>query len=137
MEITAVRQHDISVKFGENELTFTPEEMLKVSLYLYWSSGVKCYDKDGNYLKDPFEKTPESYTIDLTKDYNAILYDLSTDYYFEFPAPNEQEAIELLTKGQKTVKYVFDHIPWTGGEYTNPGSFKLVETAEKEEADNG
>ncbi len=124
----AVMDNTIHIRFEEDELIFTPEEMTKASMFLYLSSGVKCYDKDGNYLKDPFNGRAESYTIDLTKDYHAILYDLSCDYVMEFPAPNEQEVLALLTKGQKTVKYVFDHIPWSDGEYRYPGSYNRVDT---------
>lgn len=113
--------------FKEGVVTFSDEELRKYRQYMYWSSGVICYDKSGKFIADPFNEFPQSYTVDLTKDRQSLLYDLSSHYVMSFPEPSEREVLELLNKGIKEVKYNFDNIPWSDSEYHYCGSFVLAE----------
>ena len=122
-----------SERIGDVVIDFTADELAIVRKYQCAVSGVKFYDEDGKLIEDPYNEFPQSYTIDLSKDYHALLYDLSSWYYIEFPEP----VIELLKQEHETVKYVFDNVPWSSSGLTYPGSFNRAETTEKEEANHG
>ena len=121
------KQIAASVMFDNNRIDLTDEELCKVRQYQLWSSGVKFYDKNDKPIDNPFDEFPQTYTIDLTKDYHSLLYDLSSEYYLEFPEPDRQELVERLMKEQHTVKYVFDNIPWSSSGIRYPGSFHYEE----------
>jgi hypothetical protein len=98
---------------------------------MYMYSGVRCYNKNGGLIKNPFDEFPESYTIDLTGDYHGILDDLSSYYVMEFPAPSYREMVEHLTNGRQTLKYACDNIPWSDSEYCYCGTFRFVDSINK------
>ena len=127
-----------SEHIGDVVIDFTAEELAKVRKYQYAVSGVKFYDKDGKLIEDPYNEFPQSYTIDLSRDYHALLYDLSSWYYIEFSEPYRgQDIIELLKQEHETVKYIFDNVPYSSSGVTCPGTFIREENKQKEEADNG
>ena len=124
-----------TIKFPEGDVILTQSELAKTRLLMYLTSGVKCYNKNGSFIENPFEEFPESYTVDLTQDYHWLLYDLSCHYVMNFPAPSGREVGEYLTYVRPKLKYVCDNIPWSDSEYRYCGTFHLVE-AEDGESDN-
>ena len=120
-------EHTYTYKIGDDEIAFTDEELEKTRNYMYMTSGVKCYNKDGNLIKNPFDEFPQSYTVDVTKDFHAFLYDLCCEYVMCFPEPSVNEMAALLAKEPHTARYECDNIPWSDNEYHYCGTFIRVD----------
>ena len=115
-----------TTKFQEGEVALSETEQGKCWLYMYYSSGVRCYNKEGALI-NPFDEHPEYYTVDIRHDFHTIIYELCVAYQDEFPEPSEKDVLRILQKGQALsleekrsnpdwckVKYVYKRRPEPG-----------------------
>jgi len=106
----------------EHTVNFTENELKKYREALYFTSGVRCFDKEGKLIENPFNELPHSYIINYLDHYGLFLYEMETVYVMPFPACGNKNG----SRPTHDELFILDEKPYSDGTFVYPGRYEFA-----------
>ena len=103
---------------------FTESEWKKYREVLYFTSGMRCFDKEGNLIEDPFEQLPHSIVSYYDNDCGRFFYEMACEYNMDFSTSGTPNNFDEDVIGEVAI---FNEKPYSDGTFTYPGMYEFAE----------